>query len=72
MDALTVRKFCPRCELPKVGSSTRELIDWFKRVGRLEALKEVREDLRRGNASEVILSAINHAIREEERSNGRD
>lgn len=70
MDALTVRKFCPRCELPKVGSSTRELIEWFTRAGRQAALKEVLENLRRDGASDVVLAAVSHAILEEERHRG--
>jgi len=65
-----VRKFCPRCELPKVGSSTRELIDWFTRVGRQTALKEVLETLRKDGASDVVLAAVSHVIREEERRRG--
>jgi len=56
--------------MPKVGGSTRELIDWFTRVGRQTALKEVLENLRRDGASDVVLAAVSHVIREEERRRG--
>lgn len=44
---------------------------WAKKVGRLEALKQVLEELRKRGAAEALIAAVNYSIREEEKANGK-